>query len=339
LLDNRPLLDLQEQVEALFRKRQPDDLIVLVLTGYALEDNGNLYFLQTDSHADGSGKVWINSMLSAAFLREVMDSSPARYQIVILDCIFRRHLRHTTSVEQPVNFQQLLGSLEPQDRLGAASRRRGHDRIVLTAHTLTHHVPPAFQTPVLWGYLQYLTEGLRRGYADTNRNGVITIKELHSYAQRKLRLAAPSLEPVMLGTSAALDIPLTRFPKARSTVQYAQLIERMQNQAEIDHENRRVLTGRVFLDDMQRIFELSSQQAEQIEFDILRPLWEFWQRLRIYSYHLSNLAAQTDALEGMEHATKTLQQALYLTERHTAVIDVAPFVEEQQQQRETYHSL
>jgi uncharacterized caspase-like protein len=98
---DRPLAEVQETVELVFRKRQPQDLVLLVLTGYALQTNGSLHFLQTDSDADAEGNVWLGTTLSSEFLRLVMDRSPAQRQIVILDCIFRRHLHSTSIPESP----------------------------------------------------------------------------------------------------------------------------------------------------------------------------------------------------------------------------------------------
>jgi len=334
---DRPLAEVQETVELVFRKRQPQDLVLLVLTGYALQTNGSLHFLQTDSNADAEGNVWLGTTLSSEFLRLVMDRSPAQRQIVILDCIFRRHLHSTSIPESPVNLQGLL----KQEHSASDPTTANHpvkpcDRLVLAAHSRTHHAPLDLHPPELWGYLRYFAEGLQRGYADVDGNGILTVANLHTYAQTRLQIAAPAIVPTLVGEIDLAQSPLNRVTASRATLQYARLIEHYRVSVEIDSENRRVLTGRNFLTDIQRIFELSSQQAEQIESEVLRPWWEYHQRLRRYRQHLAALAAQADRPGPSQQAIQTLKQAFYLTDEQTAVIDVATFVDEQQQQRELH---
>ncbi len=333
---DRPLAEVQETVEQVFRERQPQDLVLLVLTGYALQTNGSLHFLQADSNADAKGNVWLGTTLSSEFLRLVMDRSPAQRQIVILDCIFRHHLHSTSIPESPVNLQGLLTQAHSGFDPTAARPVKSCDRLVLVAHSHTHHAPMDLHPPDLWGYLHYFAEGLQRGYADIDGNGIMTVANLHTYAQTRLQIAAPAIVPTLLGAIELAQAPLNRVAASRSTLQYARLIEQYRVSVEVDSENRRVLTGRNFLTDIQRIFELSSQQAEQIESEVLRPWWEYHQRLRHYRQHLAALMAQADRLEPMPQAMQTLKQALYLTDEQTAVIDVATFVDEHQQQRELH---
>jgi branched-chain amino acid transport system substrate-binding protein len=221
-------------------------------------------------------------------LLNILDSCPARRQVIIFDCCFR--------------FTQPIPPEEPEVLLESAfDQMIGDRRVILTASTYTQHekAPDGLDT---WSYTRYLAEGAATGAADIDCDGALTVKELHRYAERKLRIAAPNQHPQFYGSETTSNQIVLQVPSQTPTVQYRQFLEKLAETSEIDTREFRVLTGRNTLNDLRHHLGISPQDATEIEQQVLRPVREYQQRIRLYQEVIARL---TQKQVGLKPATTT----------------------------------
>ncbi len=193
-------------IEVLLRDRQPEDLVLLYFSGHAIADStGSLYFATrntTRSHLTSTA-------IAADFLQALLYTSVAKQQIIILDCYFSGG----------------TGIVDVKQQLG------GYGKAVLTAST-------AFQSLNRWGdriahpnpaincldysakqhnlglstYTSYLIEGIETGAGDLNRDGTISLEELHHYASQNVQIVAPALQPAIYALPALGAVALAQSP-------------------------------------------------------------------------------------------------------------------------------
>jgi hypothetical protein len=150
-------------------QRDRDDLIFLYLTGHGIKDDeGNLYFAMRDTDRD----LLRTTALGADLLNAVMNDSPARSQVLMLDCCysgaFARALRPKGSGDV--------------DLAGAFTGGRG--RVVLAA---SGAVEQAWEGDGGSIYTRAVVEGITSGTADLDGDGRITASELHTHVVERLR--------------------------------------------------------------------------------------------------------------------------------------------------------
>lgn len=267
---------IQEAIERLAEQRQPDDFLLIFFSGYGIADpDGKLYFATPITAEDDRGSLIKARTIPASFIQEVLNSSPAQQQLVILDCSFCPSLsKQVDETTHPVDLWAHLG---------------GENRLLLTASTSSQPVtaPDHLDT---WSYTRYLAEGLLTGAADTNYDGSLTIAELHEYASRKLQIAAPAMQPAVYGTEAIAQQALCQISQSNPGLKYRQFVERLARVDRVNALGDRLLVTRQVMDDFRYHLGLSPQIAEHIEFEVLRPVREYRQRLQLYQEVFSRLA-------------------------------------------------
>lgn len=271
-----PQMELAESIERFFRQREADDQLLFLFSGYGLRDvDGQLYLVTPETTLDARGNLIRARTLPAQFLLNVMNSSAARRQVIIFDCWF-----------------QVPGGLPPdadeslmEDVFDSMIDDR---RVILVSDTYTRHAqePPSLDA---WSYTRYLAEGAATGAADTNCDGSLTVKELHYYACRKLRIAAPAQHPQFYGSENPANQVVLSVPSQTPTVQYRQYLEKLAQTSEIDHTEFRILTGRNRMNLLRQHLGLSPQEANDIEAEVLRPEREYQQRKQLYQEAVSRL--------------------------------------------------
>ena len=170
-LINAEAQTVQRRIERFCKRgRQHSDTILVYLTGHGVKDDeGNLYFALRDTDRD----LLRTTALSADLLAAVMDDSPARSQLLMLDCCysgaFARALRPKGQEDAELG-----------ERFG--SSRRG--RVVLAASSA---IEPAWEGEAGSIYTRAVVDGIRTGNADLDRDGSITASELHAHVSETLR--------------------------------------------------------------------------------------------------------------------------------------------------------
>ncbi len=213
------LQSIRSGIEVLLRDRQPEDLVLLYFSGHAIADStGSLYFATKNT----TRQDLTSTAIAADFLQALLYTSVAQQQIIILDCYFsgRKGL---------VDVKQQLG---------------GYGKAILTAST-------TFQSLNRWGdriahpnpaincldysakqhhlglstYTAYFIEGIETGAGDLNRDGTISLEELHHYASQKVQIIAPSLQPAIYALPEIGAVALAKAPPDHPHLTYQLAVE------------------------------------------------------------------------------------------------------------------
>ena len=183
VLFNEVASKVSETIDYFLSNRKPSDLLVLYFSGHGVRDEyGSLYLAVKNTNRDRLRSTAIKS----EFIREAMDQSRSKRQILILDCCNSGAFAQGTKAE-------IGGSVGT----AAAFEGTGYGRVVLTASDSTQF---AWEGDQVIGetetslFTSYLVKGLE-GAADTNGDGRITVDELYDYAYEQIVNITPKQTP------------------------------------------------------------------------------------------------------------------------------------------------
>ena len=184
-----------EGIDEFFDQKKPDDLLVLYFSGHGVRDElGSLHLAVRNTIRSRLRSTAIRS----DFIREAMDQSRSKRQVLILDCCNSGAFSQGTKAATGVS-------------IGTASAFEvGYGRIILTASDSTQF---AWEGDKVIGetdnslFTHYLVEGLE-GEADLDGDGSITVDELYDYAYEKIRLATPKQTPSKFSSKQQGEIVL-----------------------------------------------------------------------------------------------------------------------------------
>ncbi|MCF2528040.1 caspase, EACC1-associated type [Yinghuangia soli] len=197
---DRNTQELKEDFEDFLSGRKPDDVLVVYLTCHGLRNaRGNLFFATTNTRKDRLASTGLES----SWLLHQLDDCRARQQIVILDCCFSGAFAHGAKGDTEVDVRgQLVGN------------SRG--RAILTASRGTEY---SFEgetlseaSPVGSVFTTGLVEGLRTGAADTDADGIISVRDAYQYAFEHVRKSGTEQTPQLWLYGSEGEIPLARNP-------------------------------------------------------------------------------------------------------------------------------
>ena len=182
LLD-QPEPVVREAIEGFFEEKKPDDLLILYFSGHGVRDEyGSLYLAVTNTNRSRLRATAIKS----DFIRELMDQSRSRRQVLILDCCNSGAFAQGTKAATG-------GSIGT----ASAFEGTGYGRVVLTASDATQF---AWEGDKVIGtvenslFTHFLVKGLQ-GEADSDGDGRITIDELYDYAYGEIVNITPKQTP------------------------------------------------------------------------------------------------------------------------------------------------
>lgn len=184
-----------ETIDYFVSNRKPDDLLVLYFSGHGIRDEyGSLYLAVKNTNRARLRSTAIKS----DFIREAMDQSRSKRQVLVLDCCNSGAFTQGTKAATGVS-------------IGTASAfEAGYGRIILTASDSTQF---AWEGDNVIGetdnslFTHFLIEGLA-GEADLDGDGNITVDELYDYAYEKVKLATPKQTPSKFSTKQQGEIIL-----------------------------------------------------------------------------------------------------------------------------------
>ncbi len=186
VLVNQPSHEIRLGIEGLFHEAGRDDLILLYVSGHGVkDDDGKLLFGAMDTHRNRLA----STAVSARFVRDQIDRSPARKVVVWLDCCY-------AGAFPAGGTPKADGSVDVLPQLSA-----GRGCAIMTAST---HIQYAFEhgkNANLSGKAQpsvftnAIVEGLRTGDADLNADGEIDAAELYHYVYDRVKDVAPNQTP------------------------------------------------------------------------------------------------------------------------------------------------
>jgi len=183
VLINENATTAREAIDEFFGRKTPDDLLVLYFSGHGVRDEfGSLYLAVKNTNRDRLRSTAINS----SFIREGMDQSRSRRQVLILDCCNSGAFAQGTKAE-------VGGSVGT----ASAFEGTGYGRVVLTASDSTQF---AWEGDKVIGettnslFTHFLVKGLE-GDADRDGDGTITVDELYDYAYEQIVSRTPKQTP------------------------------------------------------------------------------------------------------------------------------------------------
>lgn len=195
ILLNQMSSTINESIDEFFDQKRPDDLLVLYFSGHGVRDElGSLYLAVRNTIRSRLRSTAIKS----DYIREVMDQSRSKRQVLILDCCNSGAFTQGTKAATGVS-------------IGTASAfEGGYGRIILTASDSTQF---AWEGDRVIGetdnslFTHFLVEGLE-GKADLDSDGRITVDELYDYVYEQVRLATPKQTPSKFSSKQQGEIVL-----------------------------------------------------------------------------------------------------------------------------------
>jgi hypothetical protein len=188
-----------EAIDGFFDDRKPDDLLVLYFSGHGIRDEfGSLYLAFGNTVRSRLRSTAIKS----DYVREAMDQSRSKRQVIILDCC--------NSGAFPQGSKAELGST-----MGMVQSLQGYGRFVLTASDATQF---AWEGDQLIGqtenslFTHFLVRGLE-GDADLDGDGTISVDELYDYAFEQILKVTPKQTPTKSASRQEGEIVLRQIAR------------------------------------------------------------------------------------------------------------------------------
>jgi formylglycine-generating enzyme required for sulfatase activity len=183
VLVNENASKIGEAIDYFLSNRKPDDLLVLYFSGHGVRDEyGSLYLAVTNTNRARLRSTAIKS----DFIRDAMDQSRSKRQVLILDCCNSGAFAQGAKAETG-------GSIGT----ASAFEGKGYGRVVLTASDSTQF---AWEGDRVIGetenslFTHFIVKGLE-GAADTDGDGRITIDELYDYTYEQIVNITPKQTP------------------------------------------------------------------------------------------------------------------------------------------------
>jgi hypothetical protein len=210
LLENPDRNEIEESIYELFVNRKQDDLVLFYFAGHGITDKQGQFYLANRCTIKDGNKVKDYTAVSARYLQEKMTQSLSEQQVVILDCCFSGAFAKGMNARSD-------GTVNIETQLG------GKGRAVLASSTSTQysfeHKESGFGI-----YTHYVLEGLQDGAADCDRDGNISVGELHDYVFSKVKKYCieqdidPPMTPEIYAIREGYKICLSKAPKKDSRI-------------------------------------------------------------------------------------------------------------------------
>ena len=203
VLLNPPLAVAMMAIGHLFQGRRRDDLVLFYFSGHGLLDSsGDLYLAFPQSQYDAP----LGTTLSASFVKEAMNKSGSRRQVLILDCCYSGAFdRGTKGAGAPAVTESTF-------------EVRGYGREILTSSAATQL---AWEGQELIGetdrslFTHFLVEGLETGAAAPQESETITVEQLYHYAHDRVIAITPAMTPQRWADRLQGSLAIARNPRWR----------------------------------------------------------------------------------------------------------------------------
>ncbi|MEV0277475.1 AAA domain-containing protein [Streptomyces sp. NPDC050610] len=192
---------IRQAVEDFLRDREPDELVVLYLSGHGAYDreDGQLYYVTTDTV---EGRIQ-QTAIEASYVTDQLEKCAARRKVLLLDCCFS-------------------GSAVQGFRSKGASRSASAPVVEASGvHVITasQHWEPAFTTDADQPsqFTRAIVEGLHSGQADLDGDGQVSANDLFRHISRDLQKAPDGRRqtPTQSSLQVTGDIYLARASAGR----------------------------------------------------------------------------------------------------------------------------
>ena len=196
---NEPSYTIIEAIDEFFAQRKREDLLVVYFSGHGVRDElGSLYLAVKNTARTKLRSTAIRS----DYIRESMEQSWSKRQVLILDCCNSGAFPQGTKAE--------IGGA-----MGMVAALQGYGRFVLTASDATQF---AWEGDRLIGTTQnslfthFLVKGLE-GEADRDGDGKITVDELYDFAYEEVCKLTPKQTPTKSASKQEGEIILRQITR------------------------------------------------------------------------------------------------------------------------------
>lgn len=300
---NPPMM--REAIETLFSNRHKNDLILLFFSGHVVKDHQEKIYFATSVTCKTSRSELIRvSSISASFLQDLIDNSECQRVVLILEgCLDNIYLEGINpNQDKNIDIRTELGSEKQVIFSCFSSSQKAWD---LEKIDFNYSV-----------YTNYLIEGMKTGIADLDDDGWIAAAELHQYASKKLKIAAPALKPEFYAVEETSKTLLLLAPTDEPKLQYRKEVEKWVSFGEITP------AGQYILDNLAATLSLTSEDCQAIKTAVLQPYQEYQEKLQWYQEEYENAIANTYFLDTPESAKlKDLQEFLGLTDENIVTLE------------------
>jgi len=294
ILKNPGLLEMRRAISKLFSNRVTEDLLLLYFSGHGLTDESGKFFF-TNCQTEKQGNLDKATALEASFVHDLMDNCNSERQVIILDCC------HSGAFPTGM-IARNSGVIDFQQQLG------GRGRVILTSSAATEYSFER-QGEDLAIYTRYLVEGIKTGAADLNKDGFISVNELHDYVKNQVSHTVPSMRPERYVFQEGETILLAKVATNNPKQAYRKLVEQCSFNGEIHS------TGRRILDRQSKKLKLSKREATAIEDEVLQPHQEHQHNLKEYEdCLLAEVKREFPLSDRAQRDLKILQRDLNLTD-------------------------
>jgi len=318
-------IQMEEAIEEFFRKLGREDLGVLLFAGQGLRDRqGRAYFTTQSTRKNSDGDLIKATAVPARVVQDIMGSSAARQQVMILDCGFQDL--------DPAAVAVFNGSLNLRGQLG------GQGRVILLGSEAARPISHFDGGDELSPYTHLLVEGITTGKADRNHDQFVSVDELHDYVLEQLQPLLSQGYPELIVTreeDRAINLARVRHFDPRQ--EYRRQVESRLENGQFSP------VGRAILDKRRVTLGLSSTEAQAIENEVLRPYREHAKDLQRYQQALTAALRLEYPLGPRQQAElKEFQALLELSDAEVEPIQqvvMRPFAEQaemRQQNRAAY---
>ncbi|MEH1789275.1 MAG: SUMF1/EgtB/PvdO family nonheme iron enzyme [Nostoc sp.] len=302
VLKNPQRQEMENAIYELYANCQKDDLVLFYFSGHGVTvESGDFYF-STSITRKNQGKLIPTSAVAATNVHSWMNQSKSKRLVVILDCCFSGAFAKGLTVKDG-------GTVDLQQHLG------GEGRAILTASTSTQY---AFESDglELSVYTHYLVEGIEKGAADIDGDGLIAVDELHRYAKSKVQEASPAMTPEFYPFKDGYRIFLAKSPKDDPSLKYRKEVERL------NRAGRFTIPARRLLNSLRLTFNLTPDVADAIEAEVQQPYREYQRKLEEYEATLAEtIESESSLSETTLKDLRDYQQHLGLRDEDVASIE------------------
>jgi hypothetical protein len=265
-------LEMGEAIEDLFTGRKRDDVVLFYFSGHGIKDDrGKLYLTARNTRKNSQGLVKASG-ISASFMHEIMEDSRSKRQIIILDCCY-------SGAFPKGMFIKGNSSIEIKNQL------LGEGKVILTSSSSIQYSFEQKEADFSI-YTSCLIEGIKTGLADHDRDGVISITELHEYAKTKVQEINPAMTPEIYALKESYKIVLSKVRTTDPILTYRREVQGCIKNGEI------VLECRNKLDALRIQLQISSETANEIEREELYPHVQYTGNLQHYGKVCTEFAEQ-----------------------------------------------
>jgi hypothetical protein len=314
VLSNPDRQQMETTIDQVFHQVGKDDLLLFYFSGHGLIDpgNGDFYFSTRDTRKRGNRPI-STTAVSPSFIHRMMGMGEcqSRRQVVILDCCYAGSFvkglqsKDDGTVKVAVQVAMQLGS---------------EGRVVLTASTSIQY---AYEKPdfALSIYTHYLVEGLAKGTADLNDDGVIDVYELHEYVREKVQEANPNMTPEFYGAREGHTIVIAASPNP--ALKYRKEVEKLVEEGKFDMERDCFPpVTQSLLNEKREKLHLSVDDGKAIVAEILQPIQEYERKKKKYRQTLIDTRDAEDYpfCDATQNALKEYQVILGLRDEDVEAI-------------------